>query len=174
MVKNCLQCRRPRFYSWVRKITWKREWLPTPVFLPGEFHEQRSLCPSPVWPLSIYLDSPNVLGSHAVFFTALHFTFTTRHIRQLGIISALAQPLHTFWIFLCSSPVAYWTPTNVGSSSFSVMYFCLFILFMVSQGKNAKVACYSLLQWIMFCQNCLPWPIRLWWSYMAWLIISLN
>jgi len=22
---------------------WRREWLPTPVFLPGEFHRQRSL-----------------------------------------------------------------------------------------------------------------------------------
>ena len=27
----------------VRKIPWKGEWLPTPVFLPGEFHGQRSL-----------------------------------------------------------------------------------------------------------------------------------
>ena len=25
------------------KIPWRREWLPTPVFLPGEFHEQGSL-----------------------------------------------------------------------------------------------------------------------------------
>ena len=25
------------------KIPWRREWLPTPVFLPGEFHRQRSL-----------------------------------------------------------------------------------------------------------------------------------
>ena len=24
-------------------ILWRREWQPTPVFLPGEFHEQRSL-----------------------------------------------------------------------------------------------------------------------------------
>ena len=24
-------------------IPWRREWLPTPVFLPGEFHGQRSL-----------------------------------------------------------------------------------------------------------------------------------
>ena len=24
-------------------IPWKREWLPTPVFLPGEFHGQRNL-----------------------------------------------------------------------------------------------------------------------------------
>ena len=25
------------------KIPWRRNWLPTPVFLPGELHEQRSL-----------------------------------------------------------------------------------------------------------------------------------
>ena len=31
--------------------------------------------------------------------------------------------------FLRSSPVAYWVPTNLGSSSFSVIFFCLFILF---------------------------------------------
>ena len=28
-----LQCRRPWFDSWVGKIRWRREWLPTPVFL---------------------------------------------------------------------------------------------------------------------------------------------
>ena len=28
--------------AWVRKIPWRMEWLPTPVFLPGEFHGQRS------------------------------------------------------------------------------------------------------------------------------------
>ena len=33
-------------------------------------------------------------------------------------------------LFLHSSPVAYWASTNLGSSSFSVIYFCLFILFM--------------------------------------------
>ena len=33
-------------------------------------------------------------------------------------------------LFLRSSPVAYWAPTNLGSSSFSVLSFCLFILFM--------------------------------------------
>ena len=27
----------------VRKIPWRRKWLPTTVFLPGEFHGQRSL-----------------------------------------------------------------------------------------------------------------------------------
>ena len=41
IVKNLLQCRRPRFDPCIRKIPWRKEWLPTPVFLPGKFHEQR-------------------------------------------------------------------------------------------------------------------------------------
>ena len=32
----CLQYRRPRFDPLVGKIPWRRDWLPTPVFLPGE------------------------------------------------------------------------------------------------------------------------------------------
>ena len=31
------------FDSWVGKIPWRRAWQPTPVFLPGESHGQRSL-----------------------------------------------------------------------------------------------------------------------------------
>ena len=27
----------------VRKIAWRRKWQPTPAFLPGKFHGQRSL-----------------------------------------------------------------------------------------------------------------------------------
>ena len=34
---------RYRFNSWVRKIPWSRKWHPIPEFLPGKFHEQRSL-----------------------------------------------------------------------------------------------------------------------------------
>jgi len=40
---DCLQSGRPRFNPWVRKIPWRRIWQPTPVFLPGESHGQRSL-----------------------------------------------------------------------------------------------------------------------------------
>ena len=32
-----------KFNPWLRKIPWRREWQSTPVFLPGEFHGQRSL-----------------------------------------------------------------------------------------------------------------------------------
>ena len=34
---------------WVGKIPWRREWLPTPVFLLGEFHGQRSLVGCSPW-----------------------------------------------------------------------------------------------------------------------------
>ena len=36
--KISLQCRRPGFDPWVRKIPWGRERLSTPVFWPGELH----------------------------------------------------------------------------------------------------------------------------------------
>ena len=39
------QCRghkRYGFNPWVGKIPWRRAWQPTPVFLPGESHGQRS------------------------------------------------------------------------------------------------------------------------------------
>ena len=35
--------KRCRFSPWVGKIPQRRSWQPTPVFLPGEFHRQRSL-----------------------------------------------------------------------------------------------------------------------------------
>ena len=45
----CLQCRRPRFNPWVRKIPSRREWLPTPVFLAREFHGQSNLVDYSPW-----------------------------------------------------------------------------------------------------------------------------
>ena len=43
MVKNLPVMQETQVQSWVRKIPWRREWLPTSVFLSGEFHGQRSL-----------------------------------------------------------------------------------------------------------------------------------
>ena len=44
MVKNppAVACRH-RFDPWVEKIPWRKKWQPTPVFVPGKFHGQRSL-----------------------------------------------------------------------------------------------------------------------------------
>ena len=40
---------RLRFNPWVGKIPWRRAWQPTPVFLPGESHGQRSLVGYSPW-----------------------------------------------------------------------------------------------------------------------------
>ena len=40
---------KPVFDPWVRTIPWRRQWLPTPVFLPGEFHRQRRLAGYSPW-----------------------------------------------------------------------------------------------------------------------------
>ena len=40
---QCRTCRGCGFDPWVRKIPQRRAWQPTPVFLPGESHGQRSL-----------------------------------------------------------------------------------------------------------------------------------
>ena len=39
----CLQCRRVGFDPWVKKIPWRREWIPTPGDLPGDFHGLKRL-----------------------------------------------------------------------------------------------------------------------------------
>ena len=36
-LRICLQCRRCGIGLWVGKMPWRREWLPTQVFLPGYF-----------------------------------------------------------------------------------------------------------------------------------------
>ena len=85
-------------------------------------------------------------------------------------------------LFLHWSPLAYWEPTNLGSSSFSVLSFCLFILFMGFSRQEywsdlplpSPVVCHSLLQWAVFCQNSPLWPIHLGWPYMSWLIVSMS
>ena len=72
-------------------------------------------------------------------------------------------------LFLHGSPVAYWAPTDPGSSSFSILSFFLFILFMGFSGKHTEVVCYSLLQWTTFCQTSPPWLVCLGWPHTAWL-----
>ena len=46
---QCRRHRRPGFSLWVGMIPWRRKWQPTPVFLPGKFHGQRSLVDFSPW-----------------------------------------------------------------------------------------------------------------------------
>ena len=50
--ESACQCKRHRRHSfdpWVGKIPWRRKWQPTPIFLPGKFHGQRSLAGCSPW-----------------------------------------------------------------------------------------------------------------------------
>ena len=47
--ESAYQCRRHSFDPWVRQILCRRKWQPTPVFLPGKSHEQRSLAGYITW-----------------------------------------------------------------------------------------------------------------------------
>jgi len=51
MVKNPPAMEETWFDLWVGKIPCRREWLLTPVFLPGEFHGQRRLVGYSPWGL---------------------------------------------------------------------------------------------------------------------------
>ena len=51
-----LQCRRPGFNCWVRKVPWRSDWLPTLVLFPGESHGQRSLESYSTWGCSVGYD----------------------------------------------------------------------------------------------------------------------
>ena len=46
---QCRRCKRCGFSPWVGKIPWRRQWQPTPVFLPRKFHGQRSLAGCSPW-----------------------------------------------------------------------------------------------------------------------------
>ena len=49
MVKRLPTMQKTGFDPWVGKIPWRRKWQPTPVFLPGKFHGQRSLVGYSPW-----------------------------------------------------------------------------------------------------------------------------
>ena len=49
MIKNLPAVQGSRFDPWVRKITRRRKWQPTSVFLPGEFHGRRNLVGYSPW-----------------------------------------------------------------------------------------------------------------------------
>ena len=44
------------FDPWIMKIPWRRNWIPTPVFLPGNSHGQRSLVGYSPWGQRVRLD----------------------------------------------------------------------------------------------------------------------
>ena len=86
---TCLHCgryRRHRFDPWVRKIPWRKEWQPTPVFLPGKSHGQRSLAGYSPWSLT---ESDMTEWTH-----------WTQFIYSVVLVSALQQSESVICIYI--------------------------------------------------------------------------
>ena len=62
--------RRDESLTWVRESPWKRKWQPTPVFLPGKSHGQRSL--ARYSPLGRKGSDMNEATEHTSLKTTLH------------------------------------------------------------------------------------------------------
>ena len=96
--ESTCQCRRHKrrgFDAWVRKIPWRRAWQPTPVFLPGKSHAQRSLKGYSPWGQKSQI--------HALIYLCLHrseFIFVptateefAKHIHCLKIVEQCLSSL---------------------------------------------------------------------------------
>ena len=70
----------PGFNPWVGKIPWRRTWQPTPVFLPVEFHRQRSLVGYSPWGCK-ESDTTERLSLH---FISVHFRGCRRTLSVLA------------------------------------------------------------------------------------------
>ena len=91
-------------------------------------------------------------------------TSTTGYCFCFGSIPSFFLELFLHW-----TPVAYWAPTNLGSSSFSILSFCLFILFMgFSRQKYwSGLPFPSPVDHIL--SDLSTMPARLGWPHTAWL-----
>ena len=125
-----------------------------PWFMDLTFQVPMQYCSLQHWTL-LSLPDTSTTGHHFLFSHASSF-----------FLELLVMSLH-------SSPVAYWTPSNLGGSSSGVISSSFSYCSWGSPGKNAGVDYHFLLQWTMICQNgpmtiCLGWPCK------AWFIASLN
>ena len=72
---QCKRCKRWGFDPWVRKIPWRRTWQPTPVSLPGESHEQRSMAGYSPWDCKVRHDWCDWACTHmAIYLQEKYFT----------------------------------------------------------------------------------------------------
>ena len=73
------------------------------------------------------IHEPNIPGSYAILlFTALDFTSITSHIHNWVLFLLWVHRFILSGVIFHWSPVAYWAPTDLGSSSFSVVIFLPF------------------------------------------------
>ena len=85
-------CRKCGFHPWVGKIPWRREQQPIPVFLPREFHGQRSLASYFSWGRKESDTTEQLIHTH---------THTHTHTVEIKLSGQKAKCIHLTY-FVCS------------------------------------------------------------------------
>ena len=98
---NARRPKRGGFDPWVRKKAWRRKRQPTPVFLAGKSHGQRSL--------EGYSQS---MGSQRVGYNWATNTFTFTHQVNWGIMTPLAMQLFVMLMKLLEKTNSFKKPTK--------------------------------------------------------------
>ena len=128
--------RRRGFNPWVRKIPWRRKWQPTPVFLPGESHGQRSLAGSGP-------QGHKRVGQDSV----------TKQLSEQNATTFLKSlPLNPNLFDSVAVPVAQSCPTLCDPTDYRTRLLCPWD----SPGGNSAVGCHFLLQGIFPTQGSNP------------------
>ena len=93
------QCRRHKrcgFDPWVGKIPWRRAWQCTPVFLPRESPEQRSLVGYSPWVPKSWTRFSILAGFERVLFFALFGKISCIHERA-SLVAQIGKNLPEMW-----------------------------------------------------------------------------
>ena len=107
------------------------------IFLQKSKWMQENIPCSVQFSRSVVSDSatPWIAACQASLSITNSWSLTQAHVHQVGATAGYcfcfgSIPSFFLELFLHWSPVAYWVLTDLGSSSFSILSFCLFILFM--------------------------------------------
>ena len=123
------------FDPWVGKILWHRKWQPTPVFLSGKFHGQRSLVGYSPWG-SKELDHDQVTGHIQVCIPKNHsvsffFSIEVQLIYNVLFISGVQISDLVIHIYLFQIPfIDYYETLNL-VPCYTVDFYCLSISYIV-------------------------------------------
>ena len=82
--ESTCQCKRHKrlgFNPWIWRISWRRKWLPTPVFLPEKSHGWRSLAGDSPWGLK-ESDMTEQLTAHALALLCVWMNMVL-HVRKM-------------------------------------------------------------------------------------------
>ena len=94
------------FDPWVGKIPWSRKWHPTPVFLPGKFHWQRSLVGYCPWGYKELDRTEQLSPSVLIFRATAEMMIGWEDRRSMGrilvkMLQSLSLPVFCWESFLC-------------------------------------------------------------------------